>query len=113
MPVDELKRYKVLYTNTAEQDILAKADYIETFYRDSRQAYTWYMRLRTQIEKDLSFFPYKYQAYSAGAWAEKGVREFILRNDIVLYSVDEPSRSVLIHAVFTRGKNISEDSREE
>ena len=59
--------------------------------------------------KDLPFLPYKYRRYSAGAWAEKGVRESIFRNDIVLYSIDEANAAVIIHAVFTKGKNMSED----
>lgn len=109
MPVDELKKYRIFYTETAEEDILAKVEYIEKAYRDSRLAYNWYTRLRSQIEKDLSFLPYKYPLYSAGVWAEKGMREFILRNDIVMYSVDERNTAVIIHAVFTRGKNIAED----
>ena len=113
MHVDEIRRYTILYTQTAEEDIFTKAEYIEKAYRDSRLAYTWYARLRSKIERDLSFFPYKYQLYPAGAWAEKGVREFILRNDIVLYSVDETKGAVIIHAVFTRGKNISEDISDE
>ncbi len=111
--MDEPKKYRIFYTETAEEDILAKAEYIEKAYRDSRLAYSWYTRLRAQIEKDLSFLPYKYQMYPAGAWAEKGVREFILRNDIVLYSVDEANTAVMIHTVFTRGKNIAEDLSDE
>jgi plasmid stabilization system protein ParE len=111
--VDELKQYKITYTEAAEEDIFSKAEYIEKAYHDSDLAYKWYIRLRAQIQKDLSFLPYKYQPYPAGAWAEKGVREFILRNDIVLYSVDEQTATVLIHAVFTRGKNIAEDILEE
>ena len=106
---EEIKTYRILYTQTAEEDILAKAEYIEKAYQDSRLAYTWYTRLRAQIIKDLSFLPYKYQLYAVGAWAEKGVREFILRNDIALYSIDEKNATVIIHAVFTRGKNIAED----
>ena len=113
MPVDELKHYRIIYTEAAEEDIFSKAEYIEKAYHDSRLAYKWYVRLRTQIQKDLSFLPYKYQPYPAGTWAEKGVREFILRNDIVLYSVEEQSATVMIHAVFTRGKNIAEDILEE
>ena len=107
--MDEVKRYCIQYSNAAEEDILAKAEYIEKVYRDSRLAYAWYMRLRNQIAKDLSFLPYKYQPYPVGAWAEKGVRESIFRNDIVLYSIDEANAAVIIHAVFTKGKNISED----
>ena len=67
----------------------------------------------SRFKKELSFLPYKYQLYTAGSWAEKGVREFILRNDIVLYSIDEQCDTVLIHAVFTRGKNIAEDVSDE
>ena len=107
--MDEIKRYSVQYSESAEKDILAKAEYIEKVYRDSRLAFTWYTRLRNQIAKDLSFLPYKYQPYPAGFWAEKGVREYVFRNDIVLYSIDEPGAAVIIHAVFTKGKNIAED----
>ncbi len=113
MSVDELKQYRIHYTEAAEEDILAKAEYIEKAYRDSKLAYTWYTRLRRRIQDDLSFFPYKYQRYTAGSWAEKGIREFILRNDIVLYSIDEQYDTVLIRAVFTRGKNIAEDLSDE
>lgn len=112
MPVDECKRYTILYTQTAEEAIFTKAEYIEKAYHDGRLAYKWYERLKTQIQKDLSYLPYKYQVYPAGTWAEQGVREYILRNDIVLYSVDEQNTAVIIHAVFTRGKNISEDLAE-
>ena len=113
MPVDESKRYSIQYSEAAEEDIFTKAEYIEKVYRDSRLAYTWYTRLRNQIAKDLSFLPYKFQSYSAGAWAEKGVREYIFRNDIVLYSIDEANAAVIIHAVFTKGKNMSEDVSDE
>ena len=81
--MDESKRYSIQYSEAAEEDIFTKAEYIEKVYRDSRLAYTWYTRLRNQIAKDLSFLPYKFQPYSAGARAEKGVREYIFRNDIV------------------------------
>ena len=67
MCVDELKRYKIVYTGAAEEDVFSKAEYIEKAYG-------------------------------------QGIREYVLRNDIVLYSVDERSASVLIHAAFTRGK---------
>ncbi len=111
--MNELKHYRIQYTETAEEDIFSKAEYIATAYHDRELAYTWYTRLRRQIQKELSFLPYKYQLYTAGSWAEKGVREFILRNDIVLYSIEEQCDTVLIHAVFTRGKNIAEDVSDE
>ena len=107
--MDEIKRYSIRYSESAEEDIFTKAEYIEKVFRDSRLAYTWYTRLRNQIAKDLSFLPYKFPLYPASGWAEKGIREYVFRNDIVLYSVDEPSATVIIHAIFTKGKNISED----
>lgn len=113
MRVDELKQYKIVYTEAAEEDIFSKAEYIEKAYHDSDLAFKWYTRMRSQIQKDLSFLPYKYQPYDVGVWAGQGIREYVLRNDIVLYSVDEQSASILIHASFTRGKNIAEDIWEE
>ena len=111
--MSEPKRYKIQYTETAAEDMLSKADYIERVYRDSRLSLTWYNRLCNQIEKDLSVFPLKYQLYEAGDWARKGVREYIFRIDIVLYSVDEDRAAVVIHGVYTRGKNLAEDTENE
>ena len=54
MRVDELKQYKIVYTEATEEDIFSKAEYIEKAYHDSDLAYKWYTRLRTQIQKDLS-----------------------------------------------------------
>ena len=53
--METLKEYKVVYTLTAEEDILSKAEYIEKRFRDSRLAYTWYTRLTEQIRKNLSY----------------------------------------------------------
>ena len=113
MPVDETKRYSIQYSESAEEDIFAKAEYIEKVLLDSRLAYTWYTRLRDQIARDLSFLPYKFQLYPASGWTEKGIREYVFCNDIVLYSIDEACAVVIIHAVFTKGKNISEDVSDE
>lgn len=113
MRVDEIKRYCIQYSEAAEEDIFTKAEYIEKVYRDSRLAYTWYTRLRNQISKDLSFLPYKFQRYPASGWAEKGIHAYVFRNDIVLYSIDEAIAAVIIHAVFTKGKNMSEDVSDE
>ena len=53
--MNELKQYKIVYTEAAEEDIFSKAEYIEKAYHDSGLAYKWYTRLRSQIQKDLSF----------------------------------------------------------
>jgi nicotinamide mononucleotide adenylyltransferase len=108
--VDKLKSYRILYTYTAKDDIMSKAEYIENKFHDSNLAYSWYQNLKAAIESDLSFLPCKYQLYDHSPWKEQNIRELILQNDIVLYSVDEESASVIIHAVFTRGKNLFFDS---
>ena len=110
--MDELKQYKIVYTEAAEEDIFSKAEYIEKAYHDSDLAFKWYTRLRTQIQKDLSFLPYKYQSYDVGVWAGQ-VSGNMFSEMILLYSVDEQNASVLIRASFTRGKNIAEDIWEE
>lgn len=53
--MNELKQYKIVYTEAAEEDIFSKAEYIEKAYHDSDLAFKWYARLRSQIQKDLSF----------------------------------------------------------
>ena len=90
------KHFTILYTRSAEEDILAKAEYIEKVFHDSRLAYTWYQRLKNEIQKELTFLPKKYQIYDHSPWKEMEIREFIFRN-------------VTIHAVFTAGKDLSED----
>ncbi len=108
--METLKEYKVVYTLTAEEDILSKAEYIEKRFRDSQLAYTWYTRLTEQIRKDLSYLPYKFQLYDVGPWKEREVREYIFRNDIVLYSVNESAGEVIIHNVYTSGKDLANET---
>lgn len=103
------KRYKIIYTSDAEEDLFSKAEYVEKVFRDSGLAYTWYIRLRSEIEQDLSFLPYKYRLYDVSPWREQGVRIYLYRNDIVLYTVHDDILTVVIHAVFTKGKGLSED----
>ena len=53
--MNELKQYKIVYTEAAEKDIFSKAEYIEKAYHDSDLAFKRYTPLRSQIQKDLSF----------------------------------------------------------
>ena len=38
--MDELKHYRIQYTETAEDDVFSKAEYIATAYHDRELAYT-------------------------------------------------------------------------
>lgn len=101
------KIYQIIYTETAVQDMEEKADYISLNLRDPGLAETWYFRLKAEIIDSLTRFPYKYPLYPVEKWGAKGVRQFIFRNDVVLYSIDEKKDTIYIWAVCTKGRDIS------
>lgn len=102
-----IQEYKILYTETALADIEEKADYITFQFQDPFLAERWYLQLREQIVDSLSTFPYKYPCYDAAPWREKGVRFFVTRSDVVLYTVDDTIATVWIWAVCTKGRDLS------
>lgn len=105
--METLRRYEILYTETAIQDMEEKADYISCQFRDSSLALTWYFRLRDAIQEHLTTMPNKYPLYPEEPWAQKGIRQFLFRNDVVLYSVEERCSYVYIRAVCTKGMDLS------
>ena len=102
--MDGIQRYEITYTQTAIADIDEKADYITFQLHDLNLAETWYSRLRDQIQDGLSSFPLKYPLYDVEPWREQGVRIFVTRNDVVLYTA---AHIVYIHVVCTRGRDLS------
>lgn len=111
--MDEIRQYKIIYTETAIRDIEEKADYIAVQFRDLDLAETWYLRLRAEIQQDLSTFPRKYPACHVEPWGSRGIRLFTTRNDVVLYSVDDEAYSVYIRGVCTRGRDLAAHLEEE
>ncbi|MBQ7737432.1 MAG: hypothetical protein IJT62_06315 [Oscillospiraceae bacterium] len=107
--MEEIKRYNIIYTETAAQQLEEKADYITRQLADPDLAGTWYERLRAEIQDALSSFPQKYQIYPSSYGKRKCIRLFLSRNDIVLYRIDESRSCVYIESVYTKGKNISPD----
>lgn len=105
--METLPIYEILYTEAAIQDMEEKADYIACQFRDSGLALTWYFRLRDAIQKNLTTMPHKYPLYPVEPWTGKGVRQFLFRNDVILYSVDERCTRVYIRAVCTKGMDLS------
>lgn len=103
----QIPQYKIVYTESAIQDIEEKADYIAGQFRDPALAEEWYFRLKLSIQEQLTTFPSKYQPYNAGRWDGRGIRQYVTRNDVVLYSVDEDGRQVFIRAVCTRGRDLA------
>ena len=75
----QIPQYKIVYTESAIQDIEEKADYIAAQFRDPDLAEEWYFRLKFEIQKQLTTFPFKYQPYHVEPWAGRGVRQYVTR----------------------------------
>ena len=105
--MDSIQRYEIFYTQTAIEDIGEKADYIAYQFHDVELAEKWYLRLRKLIQENLSAFPLKYALYDVAPRNAKGIRLFVTRNDVVLYSVDSTAHVVYIRGVCTQGQNLS------
>ena len=80
--------------------------YIMQQYRNTALAERWYNRLRTLIQENLTVFPAKYPLYDVEPWSSAGIRQYVTRNDVILYSVDEIHSYVYIRSVCTRGLNL-------
>lgn len=63
--------YKIVYTDTAANDIVEKFRYIAQTLRDRAVAERWYERLKESIQNDLSYAG-KVFAVSGGAVAKRG-----------------------------------------
>ena len=100
------QRYKVFYTSTAERDITEKLMYIMQQYRDTALAERWYNRLCALIQENLTAFPAKYPLYDVEPWSAEGIRQYVTRNDVILYSVDKNRSCVYIRSVCTRGRDL-------
>lgn len=106
--MEEIKRYEIIYTETATRQIMEKADYITWQFGSPDLAEIWYERLRADIQNGLSTFPYKFQLYDTQLWREREIRLYLSRNDVVLYRVDDVKNIVYIEAAFTKGKDLTE-----
>ena len=111
--MDEIQRYKTIYAETAIRDMEEKADYIALQLREPGLAERWYQRLRRDIQQNLSFFPHKYSAYPAEPWISRGIRLFPASNDVILYSVDDTTKTVYIRSVCTRGRDLTAHLEEQ
>ena len=105
--MEQIPQYKVVYAESAIRDIEEKSDYIATQFRDPELAEHWYLSLRASIQKQLTTFPHKFQPYNVEPWDQRGIRQYITRNDVVLYSVDDEARVVYIRAVCTKGRDLA------
>ena len=103
--MDEIKEYKIIYTDAATQDILEKTDYILYQLQDPINADHWYQGLKTSIQ-ELATFPHRFQPYRVEPWYSKGYREMVTNSDVVLYTVDDHAAEVTIHLVVTSGRDI-------
>ena len=111
--MDEIQRYKIIYTETATCDMEEKADYISLQLQEPILAERWYLNLRADIQQNLSFLPFKYPAYPVEPWASRGIRMFSTSNDVILYSVDDTVKTVYIRGVCTKGRDMTAHLEEQ
>ena len=111
--MDEISQYEIHYTPSAIQDMLDKADYIAYALKSPETALTWYRELRQDIQQDLATFPYKHSVYHVKPWRDQGVRLMVTGKDMVLYTIDAKGKTVAIHMVCTKGKNLSDLTLEQ
>ena len=105
--MEQMPKYKVVYAESAIRDIEEKVDYITAQFRDPELAERWYFGLRASIQEQLTTFPYKFQMYNVEPWNQCGIRQYVTRNDVVLYHVDDEMRTVYIRAVCTKGRDLA------
>lgn len=105
--MEQILKYRVLYAESAIRDIEEKADYISAQFHDPKLAERWYQSLRTSIQDQLTTFPHKFQLYNVDSWNQRGIRQYITRNDVVLYHVDDEMRVVYVRAVCTKGQDLA------
>ena len=105
--MEQIQRYEIIYTEAAAQDIEEKADHIATQFCDPELAETWYFRLKADIQKNLATFPLKFPLYDVEPWNKRGIREYISRSDVILYSVNEETQRVYIRVVCTKGRDLA------
>lgn len=105
--MEQIPRYEVVYTENAIQDIEEKANYITNQFHDPGLAERWYLNLRASIQEQLTIFPYKFQQYNVEPWDQRGIRQYITHNDVVLYNVDDEMRRVYIWVVCTKGRDLA------
>jgi toxin ParE1/3/4 len=104
--MEEIRRYSIVYTETAIRDMEEKWDYLALQRRNIVLADRWYERLRSAIQRELTTFPMKYPPYNVEPWRERGVREFVTKTDVILYQVDQVRGVVYIRAVCTIGRDL-------
>lgn len=104
--MEQIPKYKVIYAERAIRAIEEKADYITAQFRDPELAERWYLSLRASIQEQLTTFPNKSQLYSVEPWHQCGIRQYITRNDVVLYHVDNEMRLVYIRAACIKGRDL-------
>jgi len=104
--MDEIREYRIIYTDAATQDILEKVDYILYQLQDPINADGWYQSLKSAVREGLSTFPCKFQLYRVEPWVSKGYRQMVTDTDVVIYTIDEETVTVTIHLVATRGRDL-------
>ena len=106
--MDPIQRYKIQYTAAAVDDIAEKFLYIKDVLKSPTTAIRWYENLISSIKNNLSTYPGKYALYHNSPRKDVIIRFFIVKNDLILYQVDEVNKTVFILLCVTKNRNMRE-----
>lgn len=97
--------YKVLLSPKAYRDIESIYKYISSEIVEPVIAKNQIDRIWNSIAT-LSSFPYSHQDRLVGRFANKGYKQLLTDNYIVIYKVDENKKEVIVLTIHYGGRNI-------
>ena len=107
-----MKRYSVIYSPAAWQDLRSIAAYISFALNAPAAAKRQVSRIRNDI-RSLETLPLRYARVENSSWSEFGVRRMPVNRYLVFYRVDEASASVIILRIVYGGRDLNSISLEE
>ena len=85
-------QYKIIYKDSAKDDLLKYSDYIERMTFSKEKADELLRIIMSEILK-LSLFPYMYQVFY------KNFHSFSVKNQRIIYYIDEEKKQVVIYRI--------------
>ncbi|WP_288682050.1 type II toxin-antitoxin system RelE/ParE family toxin [uncultured Eubacterium sp.] len=100
-----MDKYKVKLYPRARKDIEDIFSYIALEKLSPENAKRQTDRIWQEL-KSLDTFPFSHQERTEGRYAQRGYRQLIIDNYIVIYKIDETTKTIYIVTVQYGGRNI-------
>ena len=98
--------YKVIYSPKSVEDLRKIDNYISYKLCVPTSAKKLIFRIKKHIHS-LNEMPYRYSKFSHEPWLSYGVRKISIDNFLVLYTVDDTHRIVMILRIVYGGMNLT------